>query len=148
MDIQYLLFLQDLRMATGGAFNEFFNAISKLAVVILWYLPIIVFWCSSKKWGYRYLMTLGIGDLVNSVIKLTVCAYRPWIRSDLIEPAGDSKVAATGYSFPSGHTFIATATYGTTIAWQWSKRRWVAVICAVMIALTGGMLLWRVCDAL
>ena len=64
------------------------------------FLPFIVFWCVSKKWGYRYLATLGIGELVNGVVKLTVCAYRPWIRSDLIEPAGDSKVAATGYSFP------------------------------------------------
>ena len=35
-------------------------------------------------------------DLLNGVIKLSVCAYRPWIRSNLIEPAGDSKVAAFG----------------------------------------------------
>ena len=68
---------------------------------------------------------------------MTVCAYRPWIRSDLIEPAGDSKVAATGYSFPSGHTTEATAVYGTTVAWQHKRRRWLAVLCGVLIALTG-----------
>ena len=28
IDIQYLLFLQDLRNATGGVFNEFFNSMS------------------------------------------------------------------------------------------------------------------------
>ncbi len=136
MDIQYLLFLQDIRVATGGVFDEFFNAISKVAVDIMPFLPFIIFWCVSRKWGYRYLTTLGIGEVVNGIIKLTVCAYRPWIRSDLIEPAGDSKVAATGYSFPSGHTMSGTTTYGTTVVWQKNKRKWLAEICGVMIALT------------
>ncbi len=136
IDIQYLLWLQDIRNATGGIFNEFFNSISKVAVDIMPFLPFIIFWCVDKKWGYRFLMTLGIGEVVNGVIKLTVCAYRPWIRSDLIEPAGDSKTAATGYSFPSGHTMSGTCTYGTTFAWQRKKRKWLATICGVMIALT------------
>ncbi len=137
MDIEYLLFLQNIRLATGGTFDEFFNAISKVAVDVMPFLPFVVFWCVSKKWGYRYLLTLGVGEIVNGLIKLTVCAYRPWIRSELIEPAGDSKTAATGYSFPSGHTSSATDTYGTTFVWQKDKRRWIAVICAVMIVLTG-----------
>ncbi len=136
MDIQYLLFLQNIRIATGGVFDEFFNAVSKVAVDIMPFLPFIVFWCVSRKWGYRYLATLGIGEVLNGVIKLTVCAYRPWIRSDLIEPAGDSKVAATGYSFPSGHTMSGTTTYGTTFVYQKKKRPWLSTICAVMIALT------------
>ncbi len=137
MDIEYLLFLQNLRIATGGIFDEFFNAISKIAVDIMPFLPFIVFWCVSKKWGYRFIATLGIGELINGLIKLTVCAYRPWIRSELIVPAGDSKVAATGYSFPSGHTMSATSTYGTAISMQHKKRKGLSVFCGVMIALTG-----------
>ena len=135
-DIQYLLWLQEIRNATGGIFDEIFNGISKFAVDILIFLPYIVYWCVNKKWGYRFLYALWGGEVVNGVIKLTVCAYRPWIRSELIEPAGDSKVAATGYSFPSGHTMCATTMYGTTFTWQWNKRRWIAVVCAVMIFLT------------
>ena len=137
MDIQYLLFLQNIRVATGGVFDEFFNALSKVAVVLMPFLPFVIFWCVSRKWGYRFLVTFGIAELVNGFLKLIVCAYRPWIRSDLIEPAGDSKVAATGYSFPSGHTTDATAVYGTTCAWQWKKRRWLAVLCIVLLVLTG-----------
>ncbi len=136
-DIQYLLLLQELRNATGGIFDEFFNAISKIAVDVMPMLPFFIYWCVNKKWGYRFLAWYNGGELLNGVIKLTVCAYRPWIRSDLIEPAGDSKVAATGYSFPSGHTTCATITYGGVTAWQWNKRRWVAVIGIVMLALTG-----------
>ena len=137
MDIQYLLLLQDLRNATGGVFNEFFNALSKFAVDIMPFLPFVIFWCVNKKWGYRFISTWGIGELVNGLVKLTVCAYRPWIRSDLVLPAGDSKVAATGYSFPSGHTMVATSTYGTVFVWQKDKRRWLAGLCAVLILLTG-----------
>lgn len=138
IDIQYLLMLQDLRNATGGLFDEFFNALSKFAVDILPFLPYIVFWCVSKRWGYRFLATIWSGEMLNGLIKLTVCAYRPWIRSELIEPAGDSKVAATGYSFPSGHTMCATTLYGTAFVWQKEEqRRWLAVVCAVLIGLTG-----------
>nr|WP_297706598.1 phosphatase PAP2 family protein [uncultured Butyrivibrio sp.] len=137
IDIQYLIMLQDLRNATGGIFNEFFNAISKLAVDLLVFLPYIVFWSVDKKWGYRFISTLWVGEVVNGLIKLTVCAYRPWIRSEFVDPAGDSKVAATGYSFPSGHTLCGTTMYGTTFVWQKDKRRWLAVICGILILLTG-----------
>lgn len=136
MDIQYLLWLQNLRMATGGIFNEFFNAMSKFAVDILPFLPFVIFWGLDKKWGYMFLLNYRVSEFVNGLIKLTVCAYRPWIRSELIEPAGDSKTAATGYSFPSGHTSTATTIYGTVFVWQKDKRRWLAVLMAVLIALT------------
>lgn len=136
-DIQYLIFLQDLRNATGGIFDELFNAISKFAVDILPYLPYVIFWCVGKEWGYRFLAAIWGGEIINGILKLTVCAYRPWIRSDLIEPAGDSKVAATGYSFPSGHTMCATTMYGTAYVWQRNRKRWIAVLCVVMILLTG-----------
>ena len=137
MDIQYLLMLQELRNATGGIFDEFFNALSKFAVDVLPFLPFVIFWGVDKKWGYFFLTTHWTGELVNGVIKLTVCAYRPWIRSDLIEPAGDSKVAATGYSFPSGHTRTATTIYGDVFVWQKDRRKWLAICCAVLILLTG-----------
>ncbi|MCR5237307.1 MAG: phosphatase PAP2 family protein [Lachnospiraceae bacterium] len=86
---------------------------------------------------------LVIGELVNGIIKLTVCAYRPWIRSDLIEPAGDSKVAATGYSFPSGHTMVATVIYGTVLVWQKNKRKCLSIICGVLILLTDIIFIMR-----
>ncbi len=136
-DIQYLLLLQDIRNATSGVFNEFFNALSKIAVDVMPMLPFFIFWCVDKKWGYKFLAWYNCSELLNGFLKLTVCAYRPWIRSDLIEPAGDSKVAATGYSFPSGHTTAATVNYGGTAVWQWNKRRWVSVICIILLVLTG-----------
>ena len=96
IDIQYLLFLQELRNATGGMFDELFNVISKIAVDIMPILPYLIFWAVDKNWGYRFLGAQWGGEIVNGVVKLTACAYRPWIRDVRIEPAGDSKVAATG----------------------------------------------------
>ena len=135
-DISYLLFLQNIRESTGGFFDEFFNALSKFAVDILPFLGYIIFWSVSKKWGYRFMITLWCGEVINGLLKLIVCAYRPWIRSDKINPAGDSKVAATGYSFPSGHSTVATIHYGTIFAWQRKKRMWLAIVCAVLLFLT------------
>ena len=80
IDIEYLLFLQELRNATGGAFDEFFNAISKIAVDIMPLLPYLIYWAVDKKWGYRFIGALWGGELLNGIIKLTVCAYRHWIR--------------------------------------------------------------------
>jgi membrane-associated phospholipid phosphatase len=137
MDIQYLLWLQELRGATGGLFDELFNALSKFAVEILPFLPFVIFWGVDKKWGYIFMINQWFSEVINGLIKLTVCAYRPWIRSDLIEPAGDSKVAATGYSFPSGHTKTATTVYGSIIEWQKDKRKKICILCGVLILLTG-----------
>ena len=137
IDLQYLLWLQDLRNATGGIFDEVFNGLSKFAVDILPLLPYLVLWGLSRAWGYRFLLTYTLGDLLNGVVKLTVCAYRPWIRSDKIIPAGDSKKAATGYSFPSGHSLVASTLFGTSAAATWNRKRRVAVLCIALIALTG-----------
>lgn len=136
-DLQYLLWLQDLRELTGGIFDSFFNGISKLAVDVLVFVPFIVYWAIDKEWGKRFVCVMHGSELVNALTKLTVCAYRPWIRSELIHPAGDSKVAATGYSFPSGHTNRATSVLGTTAVWQRRRRRWLAVLCVAGIVLVG-----------
>ena len=76
MDIQYLLFLQNLRGATGGVFNEFFNALSKIAVDVMIFLPYLIFWCVDKGWGYRFMTSIRGGEVLNGIVKLTVCAYR------------------------------------------------------------------------
>lgn len=137
IDIRYLLFLQNIRLSTGGVLDEIFNSISKIAVDLMIFMPYIIFWCVNAKMGYQAMSALLSGEVLNGIIKLTVCAYRPWIRSDQIEPAGDSKTAATGYSFPSGHTLVATLTYGYIYLFQKNKRKWLAVLCIILILLTG-----------
>ena len=60
MDIQYLLWLQELRNATGGVFDEFFNSLSKFAVDIMPFLPFVVFWCADKNGDIVLLLHGGL----------------------------------------------------------------------------------------
>lgn len=50
--------------------------------------------------------------MVNGLLKVTVCAYRPWIRDARIVPDAAALRDATGYSFPSGHSMNGASLFG------------------------------------
>ena len=113
MDINILLALQDFRNGTGAFLAAFLSKMTWLgetntAIVIM----ALLYWCVSKDFGTYFLMGWSGNRLVNGMLKVTVCAYRPWIRDARILPHGDSITTATGYSFPSGHTMNAATVYG------------------------------------
>ena len=113
MDIEILLALQDFRNGPGAFLAGFLSKMTWLgelntAIVIL--API--YWCVSKDFGTYLLMGWSGNRLVNGMLKVTVCAYRPWIRDARVLPYGDSITTATGYSFPSGHTMNAATIFG------------------------------------
>ncbi|MBQ2138480.1 MAG: phosphatase PAP2 family protein, partial [Erysipelotrichaceae bacterium] len=137
LDIEYLLLLQRFRIAINDALTPFFEWLSNFAVSYLLLVPVYIYWAIHKKKGYYVLSGYAIVSAAVALIKLCVCAYRPWIRSPLIEPAGDSKVAATGYSFPSGHTVLATNHYGGIGRIEYKKRNWITYLCVFLILLTG-----------
>ena len=72
----------------------------------------IIYWGVSKDFGAYLLMGWSGNRLVNGVLKVTACAYRPWRRDARIVPYGDSRTTATGYSFPSGHTMNGATIFG------------------------------------
>ena len=137
MDIQYLLWLQDFRNGIHDALTPFMEMISLFAVTYLIIIPAFLYWCVDKKSGLYTLATYNACIAVNAVLKLTVCAYRPWIRDSRVLPAGDAITTATGYSFPSGHTSTATPIYGAMGIRAWKTMRWISVLCIICIALTG-----------
>ena len=99
MDISILLALQDFRNGVGSFLTDFFVKMTFLgelnsAIVIM----AIIYWSGNR--------------LVNGALKVTVCAYRPWIRDARIIPYGSSMTTATGYSFPSGHTMNGATVFG------------------------------------
>lgn len=113
MDIEILLALQQFRNGAGGFLTDFLNKMTFLgelntAIVLM----AILYWCVSKELGTYLLMGWSGNRLVNGMLKVTFCAYRPWIRDPRILPYGNSMTTATGYSFPSGHTMNAAAVYG------------------------------------
>ena len=113
MDIDILMALQNFRNGPGAFLAGFFSKMTWLgelntALVIM----ALIYWCVSKDFGVYFLMGWSGNRLVNGMLKVTVCAYRPWIRDARIVPYGDSITTATGYSFPSGHTMNAATVFG------------------------------------
>ena len=113
MDINILLALQEFRNGAGAFLAGFFSKMTWLgelntALVIM----ALIYWCISKDFGTYFLMGWSGNRLVNGMLKVTVCAYRPWIRDARVVPYGDSITTATGYSFPSGHTMNAATIFG------------------------------------
>lgn len=113
MDIQILLRLQEFRNGAGGILADFLSKMTFLgelnSVIVI---MAILYWSVSKELG-TYLMAGWSGNrLVNGALKVTVCAYRPWIRDARILPHGNAMTTATGYSFPSGHTMNAATVFG------------------------------------
>ena len=132
MDIQYLLFLQQIREAIGGAFNDFFLQISDLSYgIFIWTLACVLFWAVDRKGGSFMFLNVGFSRFFMQLLKLTFCVYRPWIRSPEIVPVE----TASGYSFPSGHSVTAASNYGT-VAYRWRKNRGLFAFMIFMILLT------------
>lgn len=113
MDIDILLALQEFRNGIGGGFAEFFNKMTffgEMSVTPV--LLAIVYWCVSREYGAYLLVGWGGNRIINGGLKVTACAYRPWIRDPRVIPYGNSMTTATGYSFPSGHTMNAATVFG------------------------------------
>ncbi len=115
MDISMLLGLQDFRNGAGGFLAEFLKKMTFLGELnTTLVLFAVLYWCVHKELGTYLMMGWSGNRLLNGLLKVTVCAYRPWIRDARIVPYGDSMTTATGYSFPSGHSMNASTVFGGT----------------------------------
>lgn len=98
-------------------------------------LAMIFFWCVDKRRGY-YLMSVGfIGTMANQFMKLWFRVPRPWVVDENFTILEQAREAASGYSFPSGHTTSAVGTLGSIAAT--SKGRRMQVLCVTLAVLVG-----------
>lgn len=129
----FLYWLEGLRMPV---LNELMLAITVLGEETAFLaLALIFFWCVDKKRGYL-LMSVGfLGIMANQFLKLWFRVPRPWVLDENFTILEQAREAASGYSFPSGHTTTAFATFGS-IAVS-AKKRWVSVGAALLAVLVG-----------
>lgn len=139
LDIRYLLWLQDFRDSINDAWTPFMEWVSMFATTYLILIPVFLYWFWDKRKGLYALVSYYFCMVVTPITKLTVCAYRPWIRDSRVLPAGDSITTATGYSFPSGHTTTCGPLAGgvAVTAWEDKRSRWMSFVLAAFILLTG-----------
>ncbi len=133
MDLEILKMLQDLRMSSGSFLTPFFLIVSGIVTSSALYIPIAgIYWSVNKKQGTAILFSCMYGAFLNQLLKCSFCVYRPWVRDPSIMPPAEALKESGGYSFPSGHTSLAAAVFGSAAVWQ-KKRRWVGVLCGLLI---------------
>ena len=131
--MEFLYLLEGIRMPV---LNEFMLAITLLGEETAFLaMALIFFWCVDKKRGYL-LMSVGfLGTMFNQFMKLWFRIPRPWVLDENFTILEQAREAASGYSFPSGHTTSAVGTFGS-IAVS-SKKRWVQVLTVALAILVG-----------
>ena len=80
MDIRFLLLLQEFRLSAGSFINGFMITVTHLATIGAALMCMGFYWSVDRIMGYWLIFNCAGGLLLNSVVKLTACVYRPWIR--------------------------------------------------------------------
>lgn len=130
MDFLYLL--ESIRIP---GLNEFMLAITYLGDEIAFLVvALILFWCVDKRQGYYVLCVGFFGTLANQFLKITCRIPRPWVQDPEFTILEQAREAATGYSFPSGHTQSSLGTFGA-IAYTAKNKvvRWLCIAVAVLV---------------
>ena len=126
--------LRGIAEIRNPVFDFLFLIITKMGEEVFFLAAaIFFFWCVNKREGYFVLITGLFGTVVNQAAKLAFRIPRPWVIDPEFEVVGNAKEAATGYSFPSGHTQNVAGTLGSVAAYKPTWKR--VLICTVFILL-------------
>ncbi len=131
--MQLLYTLQEIRTPALDAVMQLITRLGEETIFMV--AAIVVFWCVSKKGGY-YLLSVGfIGTVANQWLKIAFRIPRPWVLDPNFQIVESAREAATGYSFPSGHTQSAVGTFGGMARMTRDKwLRWVFIAIALLVS--------------
>ena len=108
--MEFLYFLEKIRMPW---LNEFMMLVTRFGEeTVFLAVALVLFWCVDKYVGYYALSVGFIGTLANQFMKLWFRIPRPWVLDPSFSIVEQAREAASGYSFPSGHTQCAVGTFG------------------------------------
>ena len=129
--MDFLRFLENIRVP---GLNEFMLLITQLGEETAFLVvALVLFWCVDKFRGY-YLLSVGfVGTILNQFMKLFFRIPRPWVADPNFTILEQAREAASGYSFPSGHSQSAVGTFGA-VAYT-AKNRIVRIVCIAIAVL-------------
>jgi undecaprenyl-diphosphatase len=108
--MSFLYLLEGIR---NPVFDFLFSIITILGEeTVFMAVGLIVFWCFSKYQGYYLLCSGFFGTLINQFLKIVCRVPRPWVLDPNFTIVESAREAATGYSFPSGHTQSSVGLFG------------------------------------
>lgn len=129
--MKFLYVLEKLRVP---GLNELMLLLTRFGEELVFLaVVLILFWCVDKRRSYYVLAVGFFGTMVNQFLKLLCRVPRPWVLDGNFTILEQARTAATGYSFPSGHTQVAVGTYGA-IALT-TKRKWLCRVCVALAVL-------------
>ena len=129
--MEFLRFLESIRTPAVSALMSSLTYLGDQTVVFI--LGLVVFWCVSKRQGYYiFVVSLG-GTVINQWLKMAFRIPRPWVLDPNFTIVESARAAATGYSFPSGHTHSSVSLFGA-IAIS-NRQKPLRVICGAFILL-------------
>ena len=130
-NMEFLYFLEELRNPVLDVFFSFITEFGGETVFLA--TALYLYWCVDKRQGY-YLLAVGfLGTLTSQFMKITCRIPRPWVRDPSFTIVESAREAATGYSFPSGHSQSSVGTFGSIAAC--ARQKWVRILCIAVCVL-------------
>ena len=97
-------------------------------------LALVVFWSINKRGGYYIFLVGFLGTVGNQFLKLLFRIPRPWVLDPDFTIVESARAAATGYSFPSGHTQNIVGTMScVTLMTKKKKIRIAAIVLMLLV---------------
>lgn len=108
--MEFLYFLESLRNPVCDFLFSIITLFGEETIFMA--VGMIFFWCISKHQGYYLLCTGFIGTMANQFLKMLFRVPRPWVKDPDFTIVESAREAASGYSFPSGHTQTSVGLFG------------------------------------
>ena len=129
--MQLLYWFESIRTPVLDTVMSLVTRLGEEALFLL--AALFIFWCVDKRRGY-YLLTVGfLGTLINQWLKVACAVPRPWVKDPDFTIVESARAAATGYSFPSGHSQSAVGYLGGFA--RFTNRWWLRAVCIVLALL-------------
>ncbi|MBQ4641294.1 MAG: phosphatase PAP2 family protein [Oscillospiraceae bacterium] len=129
--MKLLYFLEQIRIPVLDKLMLLVTSLGEETAFLV--IALALFWCIHKYMGY-YILSVGfVGTLANQFMKLWFRIPRPWILDEHFTIVEQAREAASGYSFPSGHTQCAVGTL-CGIAYT-AKQKIVRIVCIALAVL-------------
>ena len=93
------------------------------------------YWCLNKNTAYKIGLIFFTSGMLVQGLKISFRIDRPFVIDPTFKPVDSAIEAATGYSFPSGHTQSATSLYGYFALAV--KRGWLRALFILAFLLVG-----------
>lgn len=117
--MSFLYLLESIRNPVLDAFFAFITLCGEETIFMA--IGMIVYWCVNKHQGY-YLLCVGfLGTVLNQFLKMVFRIPRPWVKDPSFTIVESAREAASGYSFPSGHTQTSVGLFGGMARWNTNR---------------------------